>query len=301
MKWLHLVPAVLCLLTISCGKSNSPKFETANSAAAISPQDIKLEEADKAKRIGVLDTSAERADNVFNQAAPIIEWDKKIIKTANMEVECKDYTAFNRRFHATVRQYGGWIAAEAETQEGNRINNSVSVKVPVMQFEDLVNTISSSDAKLLSKSITTQDVTGEVVDAEGRVKVKKAMRDKYIAMLGQAGKIQDVLTVQEKIDEIHEEIEMNATRAESLKHQAAYSTINIHYYQPLDAVSVKNDEPGFGNRLVSAVVGGAAWLADLLVALLSIWPLVLVAIAAWYFIRKKFTTAATVKTSDQKA
>ncbi|CAN5500271.1 hypothetical protein BH10BAC3_BH10BAC3_02100 [soil metagenome] len=304
MKAIHFVLLLVCAAMISCGQKTS----SVNTNDEAKLKDIMLPnkpeetaDVDKAFRITATDTTALSNETVYQQAPPAIEWDKKIIKTANIEAECKDYTSYNRKLHAMVKQYGGWIAAESETRDNGRINNSISIKVPVQQFEDLVNNIANADGKVLRKAITTEDVTDNIVDAEGRVRVKKAMRDKYLIMLTHAAKMEDVLNVQSKIDEIHEEIEMSATRLNALQHQSAYSTVNINYFQPMEGAVVSDETPGLGSRFLSAAFGGAAWLGDLLIGIISIWPLALVAIIIFYFIKRKFAHSVVVKSNDTQA
>lgn len=309
MKLEYFVLHLLCIAFISCGRSTTDSATTNTSDLNLSPISEKKEEsalkrkeiaeADKAVR-GDLTAADTTSELVFQQAPPIIDFDKQIIKMAGIEAECKDYDLFNGKLHALVKQHGGWIAAENESRQNNSINNSMSIKVPVAHFEDLVNGMGNIGGKIISKSITTQDVTGDVVDAEGRVKVKKVMRDKYVAMLEAAKKMQDVLAVQEKIDEMHEEIEMNATRAQSLKHQAAYSTINIHYYQPVEGAVGVDETPGIGTRILTAATIGAAWLGDLLVGIISAWPLVLATLLLFYFIRRKIVQPNVVKTKEEQ-
>ena len=48
------------------------------------------------------------------QANP--DWDKKIVKTADLQVEVKNYKSFYDRLHRAVRQFGGYIAQEEQSQ-----------------------------------------------------------------------------------------------------------------------------------------------------------------------------------------
>ncbi|MES2646538.1 MAG: DUF4349 domain-containing protein [Bacteroidota bacterium] len=309
MKRNYFVPFLLCLVMISCHSSPTGEATNTTDESLYSVSEKKEERLATIKEIADTDketrnhlTASDTASElVVQQAAPIIDFDKQIIKTAGIELECKVYDLFNGKLHALVKQHGGWIAAENETRQNNRINNSMSVKVPVAQFEALVYGLGNIDGKIISKSITTHDVTGEVVDAEGRVKVKKVMRDKYVAMLEAAKKMQDVLAVQEKIDDMHEEIEMNAIRALSLKQQAAYSTINIHYYQPIEGAVGEDETPGIGNRILTAATNGSVWLGNLLVGIIGAWPLVLAAIMLFYFVRKKMAQPVPIKTKEEQS
>ena len=302
MKLKYFVLPFLCAAMLSCGHSTESALNTKDETTTAELQLSRTMETNNHIPSNTsADTTAINSDHVYNGSQPIVDWDKKIIKTATIQIECKLYRSYNQQLHALVKQYGGWLASESEVQEPNRINNTVSIKVPVAQFEDLLIAINGLDGKTLQKNIVTEDVTGQVVDTKGRIAVRKEMRDKYMNMLNRTSKMEDVLQVQSKIDDIHEEIEMAATRLESLQHQSAYSTVNINFYQLLDVAPVDEDAvktPGFGSRILSAAANGGSWIADLFVGLVSIWPLLLAGALAIYFIRKKAWQTATIKNKD---
>lgn len=96
------------------------------------------------------------------------DWDKKIIKTADINLEVKDYKTFNNFIHNNARRFGAFISAEQQNQSDIKIENTVSIKVPVGQFDDLMNSLSTDDVKVIEKRIATEDVTGEVIDTKAR-------------------------------------------------------------------------------------------------------------------------------------
>jgi len=98
--------------------------------------------------------------------------------------------------------------------------------------------------------------------------------------------MEDILKVQEEINNIQEEIEAGAGRVGYLTHAAAYSTVQLTFYEILNASAVDNKAPGFGTRVFNALGNGMDWLGELLVVLLTLWPLWLLAGAlAWGFRR----------------
>lgn len=290
MKLKYFVLAFFCTACLSCGQNTTSSTDVADKTIITEEQEINLN--DKARKL--ITSSADTAglgakDKLYNGTNPVIDWDKRIIKTATIETACNVYKTYNQQLHALVKQYGGWIAAESEASQLNRINNTMSIKVPVMQFEDMLTAVANLDGKTIQKNIVTEDVTGQVVDTKGRVELRKEMRDKYISMLKQTGKMDDMLKVQSRIDNIHEEIEMAATRLQALQHQSAYSTVNINYYQLID-VAPTNDESkgsGFISRVGAAAISGGSWVAELFIGLISIWPLVLVGCAILYYLRRQ--------------
>src|SRR4051812_35669085 len=45
-----------------------------------------------------------------------IDWDKKMIKTANVRAEVTDFKTFNTAVHSNLKRFGAWIASEQQTE-----------------------------------------------------------------------------------------------------------------------------------------------------------------------------------------
>ncbi|HET9826268.1 MAG TPA: DUF4349 domain-containing protein [Chitinophagaceae bacterium] len=61
--------------------------------------------------------------------------------------------------------------------------------------------------------------------------------------------MQDILNVQNEINGIQEDIEAAAGRIEYLSHSSSYSTINLTYFQILDASAKNNGDVSYGTKL----------------------------------------------------
>lgn len=215
-------------------------------------------------------------DNVLHAGNPATgDWDKKIIKTANVMLELKDYASFNSAIHDRLKRHGAYIAGEQQTESDTRIQNSLTIKVPVALFEDLMNSINGNDIKVLEKSISTEDVTGEVVDTKARIEAKKGVRDKYMELLKGAKTMKDILAVQEEVNSIQEDLEAASGRVAYLSHSAAYSTIHLTYYQYLNGNSADTAEPAFLTKVKEAFATGGTIITNILLFFISVWPLVL--------------------------
>ena len=240
---------------------------------------------------GATDTIAE----VLGRPSPTVlqsggpnndDWDKKIIKTARVSLELKDYKSFNTTIHDKLKRYGAYIAGEQQTESDTRIENVLTIKVPVALFEDLMNGIGGEGIKVLEKSVSTEDVTGEVVDTKSRIEAKKQVRDKYMELLKQAKTMKDILAVQEEINNIQEDLEDASGRVGYLSHSAAYSTINLTYYQYLNGNSAITAEPSFLTKIKEAFATGGTIISNILLFLISVWPLVLAGGVLLFYIRK---------------
>lgn len=224
---------------------------------------------------------------VKNITPATVDWDKKIIKTASLRLEVKDFNSYSDKVRKTVKQFGGYIAQEEQNLSEEKTETIMSVKVPVAQFEDLMNGLPNTDSKILERKITSEDVTGQVVDTKSRLEAKKQMRLKYLDFLKQSKNMEEVLQVQGEINSIQEEIEAAAGRISYLTNQSAYSTINLSFYQPLAGYKPADEKPGFGSRIAASFKTGASWIAELFIGLVTLWPLILSVTTVW-FLWKRF-------------
>jgi hypothetical protein len=210
---------------------------------------------------------------------PKIDWDKKIIKTAHLNLEVKKYNEFYKLLRERVTQLGGYVAQEQQTQTDYKLENTLVIKVPVEQFDYALSQVTAGVEKVNEKRISSEDVTAEVVDTKSRIEAKRQIRLKYLELLKQARNMEEILNVQSEINSVQEDIESAAGRVNYLTHSAAYSTINLTFYEVLNALAVNNDKSSFATRISSAFTSGWNWVGELFVGLISIWPLlVLIAV-----------------------
>lgn len=208
------------------------------------------------------------------------DWDKKIIKTAILDLEVKDYHVYSVSLRDKVRALGGYVAQEEQSQSDYKIQNSVTVKVPVDQFDLAVTQLTNGTEKINERKVTSQDVTAEVVDMRSRIEAKRQVRSRYMDLLNQAKNMEDILRVQSVINEVQEQIESATGRVEYLGHASVFSTIHLTFYQVLNATAPETDKPTFGLKISEAFKNGSNWFGDVFVGLVSVWPLFLIIITA---------------------
>lgn len=287
---------------ISCNRSaksdnissatGDPEIVTA--AAANEPAPFQAVDKKQYQPIPVSNRQAVNDSAVLSQkAAENPDWDKKIIKTATLKVEVKDFKSYGNKIHGAVKQYGGYIAAEEQNLGDDRSETVISIRIPVVQFEPFINQLSGEDVKVSERKISSEDVTGEVVDTRSRLEAKKQMRMKYLEFLKQSKNMEEVLQVQAEVNNIQEEIESASARVQSLSHSAAYSTVNLTFFQPLAGYKPTDETPSFFKRVSTAFITGGRMVGEFFVGLVSIWPLLLI-IALIYAGYKKLKPAAAI-------
>jgi len=256
---------------------------------------------------GVMDSSAVATDNKFEEPSPrnqspgqknkqpapspVVnpDWDKKIIRTADLNVEVKSFRTFADRLRQNVKRAGGYIAQEQQTQSLSTVENTVTIKVPVDRFEDLLGDMTSDSDRLVEKKISSEDVTTQLVDTRSRLETKKEVRERYLELLRQAKSMKDILAVQDVINGVQEEMDAAAGRIAYLGHSAAFSTINLKFYQVLDATVKDDPTPTFWHKLRDSVGEGWNWMSSFVLGIISIWPLFLLGGLGWIIVRRRLS------------
>ena len=98
---------------------------------------------------------------IVQQPAANPDWDRKIIRTATMKLEVEDFNKYSALLRDAVRKSGGYVATEEQTRSDYTIENTVTIKVPVAQFDEAMNTLSTvtGKEKVMERRVTSQDVS----------------------------------------------------------------------------------------------------------------------------------------------
>ena len=287
-----LLGAASLLLYVSCNHANENKTELMSVVNSDTEKTaLTIDSIPAPGNSGQVIAGANGSNNDLKNKtatnAEVVDWDKKIIKTATLSMEVKDFKAFSTKANEVAKNYGGYISSEQQSENEYKIENKLTIKVPVAQFEGSRNELCNAAAKLTERSVTSEDVSSQIVDTRSRIEAKRQVREKYLEFLKQAKNMEEVLHVQSEVNGIQEELESSAGRVQFLSHNAAYSTINLTYFQVLDAKASVSSEPTLGDKMKTALRGGWDFIVNIFLGLLTIWPLGLIIIAVWMAIRKR--------------
>jgi len=292
--------AILLFISFACREKNDelaslkrPEFKLEDQKTVAKDEGLSpeiLNEQDKKPEPPQNDQS-----NKIQQQTPAKnqDWDKKIVKTASLNLEIKDFRKYNAGFRDKVKQVGGYIAQEQQSETEYKVENTLTIKVPVDQFDNAVQLLVNDAEKLNEKKITSEDVTTEFVDTRSRLESKKQVRLRYLDLLKQAKNMEEILNVQSEINGIQEDIEAASGRIEYLSHSSLYSTINLTFQQILNPTIIDPAKPSFSTKFAKAFKDGWSWIQELSIILVSLWPLLLAVFSVYIFYRR--TRTAKIK------
>src|SRR5690242_18453510 len=186
MKIISTAAAVLLLLfLIACTNSYKNKSDIGTLSRRVDEmkisanKDFKSDNFDKgfiADSTGIPQQTGEpqkKQQPNPSQPIPNPDWDKKIIKIADLNLEVKDYNSFYAATREKIRSFGGYVAQEEQQQSDYKLENVITIKVPVDQFDNALTQITTGVEKVNEKKISSQDVTGEYIDTKSRIEAKK--------------------------------------------------------------------------------------------------------------------------------
>lgn len=287
-------------LVISCNTENFEKESKSEETLQSLSKEPPLQDEAKDKEYYMADSARvpqQGAAQKITGTVPKVkeDWDRRIIRTADLTVEVKDHQAFYASLRQKVRDLGGYIASEDQAQDDYKIQNSLVIKVPVAQFDDALSGLNNGIITITQKKVSSQDVTAEMVDTRSRLESKKKVHKRYTELLSSAKNMEEMFAIEREVNQIQENIEAADGRLNYLGHAAAYSTINLTYFQMLNPVMKENDSPGFGTKLRESFASGWHWIGGILLGLISIWPFLVLVIFLYWFLRKKLGRVAESK------
>ena len=288
MKILTMMGCGIAMLLISCEANNNQAHDKTSSAKDIkySTVEAKDNNTEKYNPETVTDTITTAAIPMQAGAPAVTDWNKKIIKTASLQLQLKDFKTFNTYIHQAIQTHGGYIATEQQQQTEEQITDSISLKVPAHKFEQLLNDISDKDVIITQKQITSEDVTAEFVDTKGRIEARRLLRAKYNDFMKDAKTMTEALQVQNEINAITETLEAGNNRINTIHNEASYNTVNLSYTQLLNGTATVAEPQSFIAKFGNAFKTGAGFIQGLLLAIATIWPVILIVITALMLVKK---------------
>ena len=198
------------------------------------------------------------AEGAVAQSAQNVRFDKgsgdaMLIRhgVASLEVTKLDDALTRTRDKAA--QFGGFVANTAiKNGKEERPSATLEVRVPSAQFDALLGALGSL-GKVESVTASVQDVGEEYVDMGARSTNAKRMEARLVEMLAtRTGKLEEVLTVEQELRRVREEIERYEARLRYLERHASVSSLEITIHEPLALI----DRPRPGPIVVAI---GVAW------------------------------------------
>ena len=205
----------------------------------------------------------------------------KIIYTANLSLESKDYDAARAALDAALAEAGGYLESSSEYSDaGSSRSVSLTYRVPQQNYASFLAAVAEA-GNVTYKNQQADDVTAQYMDVETRLENLKNQRTRLQQLQQQADNLSDLLEIESSLTDVQSQIESWQSQMDWYNDQVEECTV----YVSLSEVSTYSPpSEGFGSRFVSALSAG--WqnfvdgLQQVIVAFAGAWPVVVIAAAA---------------------
>ena len=206
--------------------------------------------------------------------------DRKIIQTATLEITTDEVSKKFEDVGNIAAASGGFIASSSFGNAGEKQTASITIRVPGENYQRALNELRKlGDVK--AEQSSANDVTEEYTDLQSRLRNLKATEEQYVQFLLRAQSINEVLTVQDRLNVTRSEIEQVQGRINLVEHQIDLATITVHLDPPVIA---KTDKPETNGKSGPLEVARDSFQASLDVLLGIATVALAVAAFSWWIV-----------------
>lgn len=210
----------------------------------------------------------------------------KIIKTANVSAEAKEYSEATEELKALISELGGHISnstvnenASYRTDGKKEKTAKYTIKVPSEQFDSFISELSEI-FNVTSLSTATEDVSESYFTLQARVTTLEAKREGLVNMLKNVDVNTDFTTWQKINAELTEiDVQLNSynEQLKTLENKVAYATVALSVREVIEYT--EPSEKSYGEIVLDAFKDSFTMVVEilkgLLIALIYLLPFII--------------------------
>ena len=187
----------------------------------------------------------------------------KIIKTANITAETKEYAKSTDELKALLTSLGGHISNSSASENASyRADGKISkyanytIKVPSDKFDEFLSELSSI-FNITNLSTSTEDVSESYFTLQARISTLQAKREGLVSMLQNVDVNTDFSTwkqINSELTEIDTQLTVYNEQLKSLENKVAYSTVTLSVREVVEYTEI--EEKSYGSEVAEAFKEG---------------------------------------------
>lgn len=192
------------------------------------------------------------------------DYERKIIRTVTMRCETKAYDDAVSLVMSTLAAHGGYVESSNSTGtgyedvRGSERRATYTLRVPAERLDGFLEALRTDEGiRILSQNASSNEITGTYYDTVSRLETleaEKAALTKMLEGFEDYTDMHSMLTVQDRLYDVIEEMEALKTKLSLYDGQVAMSTVNLTLDEVIEYTKVEIPDPTFGERLSKAFV-----------------------------------------------
>ncbi len=238
---------------------------------------------------------------------PLVEMDapasnvtKKIIKDGRMALKVQALTASKQYVDSLVQRFDAYYSREDLHKSRFEDTYSLTIRIPFTHFETFIARLESRIGEVQYKNLEARDVTAEFIDLETRLSNKRSYLIRYKELLKKAQTVKDILTIENEIRKIEEEIDSSEGRLKYLSDQVKYSTLQLDLNQEKEYVYIPKKADRFMERVKESFSGGWQGFISFTLLLVRLWPFLIVLALLVFWWKRRRTRRKALKATEKK-
>ncbi len=209
-----------------------------------------------------------------------------IIHTAQITLSTKDFEKTRAGVEDTLKRHNGYVGQmNVTTPTGGARTLNATLRVPASQLESTLAELKTL-GRVEAESQGGEEVTQRYVDLEARLANARNSEVRLTQILQRAGKLSDVLAVEEQIETVRGEIEQMQAEKKTLSNQIDFATLTAtvtEVYKEQLQVVPNATSTRFRNAAVEGYRTMVDGIVSLLLFLISVAPTLLLWTAILFF------------------
>lgn len=217
-----LVLLLLLGMLTGCGAKNAMTEAAAPAAGAPMATEAAMEEV----------LYDEAGSGISNTATAMPE-NQKLIRTVYMDAQTTSMDGVMSWLENRVAELGGYFEQKSIRRSGSRDDGSyyryadMVIRVPAENLDSFLAQIGENTV-VTSTREETENVTLQYVSTKSRVEALETEQKRLLELLEEAGSMEDLLTIEERLTDVRWELENYASQLRVPDNQVDYSTVYLN-------------------------------------------------------------------------
>ena len=193
--------------------------------------------------------------------------EEKLVYRCQLDIETKNYAEDKENLMKLISEYEGiiqnsneydsddyWYSSDYVKTRGTKTLN-LQVRIPSEKYKEFIGTVGTI-GKVKRNSQQVDNISYDYYNTQADIEQLKIQEQRLLEMMEQAYTIEDMITVEDRLSEVQNELSKLQTKLVGLDTDVAYSYVDIELEEVFEYSATEVEKPGFFKRLGEEIVDG---------------------------------------------